>query len=352
MPAGTSSSLSDRVGRQYEQEFGRPADASDPQYAEYVKTALPTMMLADKAALTKTQNRWKVADKVAMAASLGVMTAGIGSAFTGGGLASTIGKQALGLGSDFISSKANPDGPASEGFGGGYGGGTNNGSGGSSKMSLWGPAIGMGVSMLGSLFSKKGQQQTTSNNSSTNNSTSTVGPTQLDPQYAGLQNMIMPMIMKRLQSPGGVPRGYEEAGIRSTNRTYDLGKQSLDNNLTARGLGTSPIAGAAGTRLETGRLGSISDFQQSLPMIGRQMQNEDLATAMQNLEFGRSLAGHTVTNTGTNTSTGQATTSQGGGKVSNMIGDMAGMLGWMYGNGMFKGGAKAGAPNTPGFEYF
>src|SRR5690348_7228597 len=83
--AGTSSSYADRIARQYEQQFGRPADANDPHYAEYVKIALPQMIAADRAALEKSQGRWRVADRIATGASLGLLGAGIGSAFMGGG---------------------------------------------------------------------------------------------------------------------------------------------------------------------------------------------------------------------------------------------------------------------------
>jgi hypothetical protein len=69
MAAGRSSSLADRVGRQFEQETGREASADDPEYAAYVQRALPAMVAADKAALERSQQRWKTADKVAWAAA-------------------------------------------------------------------------------------------------------------------------------------------------------------------------------------------------------------------------------------------------------------------------------------------
>lgn len=83
--AGTSSSLADRISRQYEQETGRPADAADPAYAEYIKTALPKMIADDRAALERSQGRWGVADKIAMGATLGLLGAGVGSALAGAG---------------------------------------------------------------------------------------------------------------------------------------------------------------------------------------------------------------------------------------------------------------------------
>ena len=199
------------------------------------------------------------------------------------------------------------------------------------------PLIGLGATAIGSLFGNKnqgGQRQT-----GTSQSTSTIGPTVLGPEYAGLQSAIMPMIHKRLLSPGGLPRGYEESGITRINRTHDLGKQSLANNLTARGLGSSPIAGAADTRSEMGRLSDIVGFQNTLPMLGRQMQNEDLGMGMDALEFGRSLAGRTATTSGNTSGT---TTNQGGG---GMIGNLSSMLGWMIGNGAFGGLGKAPLPD-------
>lgn len=89
--AGTSSSYADRISRQFEQQFGRPADANDPAYAEYIKTALPQMIEADHASLKRSQHRWGIADKAAMAAAISLLGYGggqaLGSIFGGGGTA-------------------------------------------------------------------------------------------------------------------------------------------------------------------------------------------------------------------------------------------------------------------------
>lgn len=69
MAAGRSSSYADRVSRQYEEQFGRSADANDPDYAAYITTALPQMIDADRTALARSQGRWKVADKLAFGAA-------------------------------------------------------------------------------------------------------------------------------------------------------------------------------------------------------------------------------------------------------------------------------------------
>lgn len=103
MPAGRSSSYADRVGRQYEQQFGRPASADDPQYASYVKTALPQMAAADQAALEKSKGRWRLADKFAWGAVASPFVAAAApavlGAFSGGGAASGAGSAASAAGS-------------------------------------------------------------------------------------------------------------------------------------------------------------------------------------------------------------------------------------------------------------
>lgn len=92
MAAGRSSSYADRISREYEQRFGRPADASDPAYGEYVTTALPAAIQADKDALARSQGRWHTADKFAWGAVAAPFVAAaapaIAGAFGAGGAAS------------------------------------------------------------------------------------------------------------------------------------------------------------------------------------------------------------------------------------------------------------------------
>ncbi len=203
------------------------------------------------------------------------------------------------------------------------------------------PLIGLGATAIGSLFGKKDQGRRTFSNQGTTSGTTTQGPLQLGSEYAGLQNAIMPMIMKRLSSPSSLPRGFAENRIAGINRTHDLAKQSVGNNITARGLGSSPIAGAADTRSEMGRISDIVGFQNTIPTLERQMQNEDLGAAMGMLDFGRSLAGRTTTTSGTSNMSG---TEQAGGTGTGMVGNLSSMLGWMIGNGMF---GKKGMPPLP-----
>lgn len=104
--AGTSSSLADRISRQYEQQFGRPAAADDPQYAEFVRSQMPQMIAADQAAYDRSKSRWRVADKFAWGAAAIPFTAGLSSilapAATGGASAATTGAVSHGYSSPGI----------------------------------------------------------------------------------------------------------------------------------------------------------------------------------------------------------------------------------------------------------
>jgi len=195
------------------------------------------------------------------------------------------------------------------------------------------PLIAAGLSGIGGYMANRKKNQQTSTN------TSTQAPTALSPEYASLQSAILPSIMKRMNSSADMT-GYETSGIDKINRTFDLSRQGLDADLTSRGLGSSPIAGAAMARNTNSRAGEISRFQSNIPMVQRQMEGDDLAMALQALGMGRSMSGNTTTSSGTSTSP-----SAGG--VAGAAGNMASMLGWLIGTGAFGkggGGATSGTP--------
>lgn len=167
---------------------------------------------------------------------------------------------------------------------------------------------------------------TTSQNTGTTTSTPT-----LDPQYKPLQDMILPSITKRLSNPQGLPAGYLENGIQAINESYRDASMGLDNDLTARGLGTSPAAALPTTMMQRGRASDIAKFRNSSAMMGRQMENEDLATALSALQFGRGTTSST-TGGGTTSSTG---TGGGGSLLGGALEGLAPALGWLMGSGAF-----------------
>jgi hypothetical protein len=185
------------------------------------------------------------------------------------------------------------------------------------------PLIMGGLSALGGIFGNKKQTQTSM--------------PKVNPAYTPIQQALISSIMERLRSPSSLPSGYEAGQIRDINNTYGLAGQNLSNRLTARGLGSSPVAATGLTNMGIARAGQISTMQGTLPLLERQMQNEDL-----------SMAGNVL-----RTGMGQETTTP-----SNMVGgaftSAANMLAFLYGQGSFtpKSGstvaAGGGVTNIPG----
>lgn len=188
------------------------------------------------------------------------------------------------------------------------------------------PGILSGASFLSGLFGnkKKAQQQTT---------TSTSTPAPLSPEYSALQAAIMPNIMKRLSAPAPtLPAGYETGGIDTINQTFDLAGQNSQNDLTSRGLGTSPIASAVMGKHNAGRAGAISNFRTGIPLVEQNMQRD---VENENMEMALRALGLSSGNRGTT----NATVTQGNeSPVAGGVGSLATMLGWLVGSGAFSGG--------------
>ena len=164
--------------------------------------------------------------------------------------------------------------------------------------------------------------------------TQTSSPT-LDPQYGGLQQMLLQSIQKRLGSPSALPEGYETGGIGKINNAFDIIGQTQQNNLTARGLGSSPIAGAVDAKRELGRAGEIGQFQAGLPIVQRQMENENFDLASILLGQGRGM---------------QTTQRTPGNAWAGGMGEMGSILGYLYGQGQFGGGNKP-FTGSPSYRY-
>lgn len=175
------------------------------------------------------------------------------------------------------------------------------------------------ASFFGGMFGKGGKK------------TSTTMP-QLDPAYSGLQSALLPMITKRLQQSSALPAGYGEARTSEINQGYRSARTALANRLAARGLSSSPVAGSGEAVLEGQRFGDITRMKQTLPLIDRQFQQEDLASALELLQLGR---GSTTTETG------------GGSRLGGGLSGLASMLGFLYGQGAFGNGGGSGGGRLP-----
>jgi hypothetical protein len=172
--------------------------------------------------------------------------------------------------------------------------------------------------------------------------TQTTTPT-MAPEYGPIQAALIQNIMSRLNQPSALPRGYEGSQARNINSTFNLAGQNLANRMTARGLGSSPVAAAGAATMESGRAGQMATMQASLPLLERQLRDQDLAAGQSLMAFGRG-----GTTTGTTPSDMVA-----GGFTSG-----ADMLAYLYGKGAFNKPAKTGKvptiqpftlPNLSGF---
>lgn len=194
-----------------------------------------------------------------------------------------------------------------------------------------GALIPLGLAAMSFFSGKKKPAPAVNRSTSTSSGTTTSTPTTA-PEFQGLQNMILPMISKRLSNTSALPAGYAESGMHNINEIFDAAGQSIENDVTSRGLGTSPIASSAMAHHNRGRATELAKFSNTLPMLERQFANEDMDIASRILNMGM---GQSTSSTSNSSGTGQA---QGeGGGVMGGLDNMASMLGWLMGSGAFKG---------------
>lgn len=177
-----------------------------------------------------------------------------------------------------------------------------------------------GASFLGGLF---GNRPKTSNSSYNNTSTQTSA---LSPQASGLNDQILEMIRGRLSSPSALPTGYQERGIQDINRVFALTDQNRNANLTARGLSTSPVAAIDSN---AARAGEIAKFQTGLPLVERDLRNQDMDFASRLFAL--------QPRTTTTTSSGTGTQTQPGNMLGGGLDSLGAMLGLLMGQGAFGG---------------
>lgn len=168
--------------------------------------------------------------------------------------------------------------------------------------------IGGGASIAGGALANRG------------NSSSSTAPT-VAPEYQGLQGQILQMIQGRMGQGAAPLAGYAGSGISQINNGFNLTKQSNDNNLTARGLATSPIAANVDATRESGRTAAVTGFRNSLPLLSHELQTQDLGLAGNILNMGRG-----------STSTGTASS---GGGASGAFTNLAQYIGYLQGKNVF-----------------
>jgi hypothetical protein len=122
--------------------------------------------------------------------------------------------------------------------------------------------------------------------------------------------------------------GYHSSGVSNINEIYDILGRQTGNNLTARGLSDSPVAGLSDQLMEIERGKQIADFTNQMPLLQRQFQQEDQNNA---LNFLRTISGQQ--------------TVQGGNQLASMFSDTGSMLGWLMGQGILGGGKNQSTPS-------
>lgn len=194
------------------------------------------------------------------------------------------------------------------------------------------PLITAGIAAAGgALGGRKSARTTTSTGNNSFSNTTTNTPTD-NPQFAAFRDLLLSRATNRLNQ--SVPlAGYEAQGIGNINNVSRVLAGNRENALTARGLAGSPIAAQADLQGDLARGGQIAQFQNTLPLVQRQAEGEDLDFAR--MLYGMSPRSTTTTNSGTGqqSSTGVAPGSplQGG------ISSLADMLAYLAGKGLLGG---------------
>jgi len=154
-----------------------------------------------------------------------------------------------------------------------------------------------------------------SSNSSTTNSNTTqkidiTNSPFFTPEFQNLGTMLRERAENRLRAGSALPPGFEASGIRGINESNAGGQQAVINRLVAMGLSGSPgPAAQALTGFETKRAGQLADFRTNLPLLERQMSNED----MQLIQGILQAMGVGTRQKGTTTTTGTSQTNSHGG---------------------------------------
>lgn len=173
--------------------------------------------------------------------------------------------------------------------------------------------IGSGAAVAGGALANRSKQVST--------------PT-LDPKYAGVQQTVLDLITKRLTDTPADMTGYTANGISDINRTFALSKQASDNNLSARGLSTSPVAATVDSTRGMAQAGAIARFKNSIPLLQRDLQTQDLSGANSILAQGRGIT----------------TTGSYGGGAAGAFENLAAYIGYLQGKGMFGAPGGNGIP--------
>lgn len=156
--------------------------------------------------------------------------------------------------------------------------------------------------------------------------TTTVTPNE-NPAYATLGDMLRQRAKQRLAGSFDLG-GYTASGIGNINEAFTGFGDTLNNELTSRGLASSPVAASAMSNADIARRGNIAQFLNTLPQVQRQIESQNFNDAAG--FYNAAPQGQTQV------------TEQPGGALAGGIGSAAEMLAFLAGQGLIGGGETGG----------
>lgn len=96
--------------------------------------------------------------------------------------------------------------------------------------------------------------------------------------YAKQDALVRGILENRLTRGSSLPPGYEAGGIRKINEANAGARLAAQNAAASKGLSGAAVFGL-NAPIETSRANQIADFRTQLPLLERQLMNEDIATS-------------------------------------------------------------------------
>ena len=96
--------------------------------------------------------------------------------------------------------------------------------------------------------------------------------------YQGIDALMRNIMQGRLSSPSSLPAGYASNQARAINQSYEGADQAARNMAASRGL-SGEQSYAIASPANRARAGALADMRGNIPLLERQMQNEDVQLA-------------------------------------------------------------------------
>ena len=207
-------------------------------------------------------------------------------------------------------------------------------------MPLIGGLVGGIGSGLAGLFGGGKQQKVQTSGTITNNSSGSFNSS-TNPNLTPLQQSLITQFTQgasNLYNQSTNLQPYEASGMEQINQGSDAASKAMAANLASRGLTFSPAAGNAQTAATLARTGQQAQFANSIPLLGRQMQQQSLGqlmNAFQVIPTGTTSAGTTAgTTTQNSTQTQNGTNLVSGNPIAGALSGATsgGLTGFGLGN--------------------